>query len=133
MLQYKLKYKVTWGDTDAAGIVYFPNFYRWMNDATIELFNSIGFPFNQLFKENIGLPAVETHCEFKSPVFFEDNIEIITTVTEVRNKIIRFSYEMNRDDALLATGYAIRAWTTSEDGKLKAIEIPDEIRMSLLG
>ena len=133
MLQYKFKFKVTWGETDAAGIVYHPNFYRWMNDATMELFHSIGYPFNQLFKENIGLPAVETHCEFKSPVFFEDHIEIITTVTEVQNKVIRFSYEMKRDDALLATGYAIRAWTTSEDGKWKAIDIPIEIRKLLQG
>lgn len=31
-------FKVRWGDTDPAKIVFFPNFYRWMDEATHEFF-----------------------------------------------------------------------------------------------
>ena len=33
-------FKVRWGDTDAAGIVFYPNFYKWMDEATHEFLAS---------------------------------------------------------------------------------------------
>lgn len=125
-------YKVTWGDTDAAGFVFFPNFYKWMDTAGHEFFGSLGFPSSQLYKEDkIGLPLLETHCEFKSPAYFEDVIEIVTTVQEVGNKVIRLSHEFYRDETLLAKGYVVRAWTSFASQPLKAVRIPDQVRQAL--
>ena len=28
------RFKIRFGDTDAAGIVFYPNYYRWMDEAT---------------------------------------------------------------------------------------------------
>ena len=72
-MEYKVK--VHWGDTDAAGIVFYPNFHKWMDEATHEFFSSIGHPTDTLFKENIALPFLETHCDFKQPVVY--NVELI--------------------------------------------------------
>ena len=125
-------YKVTWGDTDAAGFVFFPNYYKWMDTAGHEFFGSLGFPSSQLYTEDkIGLPLLETHCEFKSPAYFEDVIEIVTTVLEVGNKVIRLSHEFYRDETLLAKGYVVRAWTSFASTPLKAVRIPDQVRQVL--
>jgi 4-hydroxybenzoyl-CoA thioesterase len=132
MYKTTYQYKVKWGDTDAAGIVYFPNFYKWIDQATHELFYSLGFPVSKLFGEQkIGLPLLETHCEFKTPAFFEDCLDIVTTVVEVRNKVIRFTHEFFRNETLIASGYSVRAWTSFE-GQPKAVPIPDHVRAKLI-
>ncbi|HBI04042.1 MAG TPA: acyl-CoA thioesterase [Paenibacillaceae bacterium] len=126
--------KVNWGDTDAAGIVFFPNFYKWIDTAGHEFFGSIGYPSSKLYtEEKIGLPLLETHCEFKSPAFFEDEIELVTKVLEVGNKVIRLSHEFYRGDTLLAKGYVVRAWTNFAVEPIKAVPIPDSIRQVLEG
>lgn len=132
MVQHSYLFKVTWGDTDAAGFVFFPNYYKWMDTAGHEFFGSLGFPSSQLYKEDkIGLPLLETHCEFKSPAYFEDVIEIVTTVVEVGNKVIRLSHDFYREDTLLAKGYVVRAWTDFASQPLKAVRIPDQVRQAL--
>jgi 4-hydroxybenzoyl-CoA thioesterase len=126
------EFKVRWGDTDAAGIVFYPNFYKWMNEATHEFFAKIGLPASTLFEEEqIAIPLLETHCEFKSPLLFEDIVNIRSSVVEVRNKVFKMSHQFYRGDQLIAEGYEVRAWTLFKD-KPKAQPIPDNIREKML-
>lgn len=121
-------YEVKWGDTDAAGIVFFPNFYKWMNEATHHFFKEIGYPCSKLFEtEKIGVPLLEAKCQFKTPLLFEDEVTVVSTVREIRNKVLIFDHSFVRDGVEVAVGYEIRAWTSFE-GKPKAVPIPDSIR-----
>jgi 4-hydroxybenzoyl-CoA thioesterase len=134
MYNYIYLYKVKWGDTDAAGIVYYPNFYKWMDQSTHELFGSLGFPSSKLFaEEKIGFPLLEAHCEFKSPALFEDTLRIVTSVKEIRNKVFKLVHEFYRGETLLANGYEVRAWTTFVLKKPKAVPIPENMRKLLEG
>ncbi|WP_026573056.1 acyl-CoA thioesterase [Bacillus sp. UNC438CL73TsuS30] len=128
--EYKLK--VRWGDTDAAGIVFYPNFYKWMDEATHEYFAEIGFPISSLIKDKqMNIPLLETHCQFKSPLFYEDEICITTTVELVKKKVFKATHLFTRGEQPIAEGYELRAWTSFENG-LKAIEIPDEIKQKMI-
>lgn len=125
-------FQVEWGDTDAAGIVFYPNFYKWMDNATHELFEMIGFPTNHLFaQEQVGLPILEAHCEFQRPAFFRQRIKVVTEVIELRDKVFRLNHTFWRDDAELARGYEVRAWTSFMSGKPKAVSIPEKVREAL--
>lgn len=130
--QYDFKFKVQWGDTDAAGIVFFPNFYKWMNESTHEIFAAIGFPVSKLIAEDkIGLPLLETHCNFRSPLYYEDKVVLHSTVEDVGNKVIRVNHQFYKDGQLVAEGYDVRAWTSFKE-KPKAEVIPEEVRKKLL-
>lgn len=125
-------FKVTWGDIDAAGIVFYPNFYKWMNEATHEFLGKIGWSVSALFeKERISVPLLETHCEFKSPLLFEDVVTIRSSVVEVRNKVFKMRHKFYRDEQLIAEGYEVRAWTLFKD-QPKAQPIPDNLREKML-
>ncbi|RAK14092.1 YbgC/YbaW family acyl-CoA thioester hydrolase, partial [Anoxybacillus vitaminiphilus] len=66
------RFKVNWGDTDAAGIVFYPNFYKWMDQATHHFFSKLGYPTSKMFTENhVSIPIVEAKCQFQSPLFFD--------------------------------------------------------------
>ncbi len=126
--------RVAWGDTDAAGIVFYPNFYIWMDRATHEFLDAIGINPAQLYEGGkVGLPLLETHCAFKSPVKFHELVRIRTSVAEVRAKVFKLTHDFYRGATLLASGYEVRAWVVFEGERLKASLIPDEIRAKLEG
>ena len=120
--------KVAFGDTDPAGIVFYPNFYRWMDQATHELLGSNVKLTSQLIKEGTGFPLVEAHCEFKSALYFDDIVEIHSSVEEVKNRVFKVRHNFVRDGKTVASGYETRVWVAMHEGNLKAIPIPDDIR-----
>lgn len=125
-------FKVRFGDTDAAGIVFFPNFYKWMDEASHEFFAKLGHPTSRLLSvEKVATPLLESKCEFKKPLFFEDEVVLRTEVLEIHNKVFKLAHTFYRGQTLIATGYTLRAWTLFED-RPKAIPIPDTIREQLV-
>ena len=66
IIKYKLK--VEWGDCDPYGIVFYPNFYKWMDNAQWNYFKKINQSISKLEKlYNIkGLPLLHTEANFLS-------------------------------------------------------------------
>jgi 4-hydroxybenzoyl-CoA thioesterase len=127
-MKNEYKKKIRFGETDAAGIVYYPNYYKMMDEATHEFFGAIGYSTSTLMKEkNISIPLLEAHCQFKSPLFFEDEIRITTTVEILKSKVFKATHVFTRGDQFIAEGYEVRAYASFENG-VKAIEIPEEIK-----
>lgn len=123
------KLKVYFGDTDAAGIVFYPNYYRWMDQATFELIEkAIMNPKELRTEKNITYPLLETGCKHFAPLFDGDIVEIHSHVSEIRNKVFKVQHEFKKNGEVIASGFEIHAWTSIKDGKLKAIPIPDDIR-----
>lgn len=131
-MTFHYQFQVRWGDTDAAGIVFYPNFYKWMNESTHDYFTAVGFPASKLFaEEQLGMPLLETHCVHKSPLFFEDKVVLHTSVEEVRTKVFKMSHRFFVEDRLVAEGYEVRAWALFKE-KPKAVPIPEELRQKML-
>ncbi|MFZ4451191.1 acyl-CoA thioesterase [Salibacterium aidingense] len=125
--------KVRWGDTDAAAIVFYPNFYKWMDEATHELLEKAGWPLSTLQKdENIILPLLEAFCQFKAPLMHEDRINIESEVTEAAAKVFTVRHTFFKEGNIGAEGYEKRAWTSIADTAPKAVPMPDSIRTLLL-
>ena len=91
-------FKVKWGDTDAAGIVFYPNFYKWMDEATHEFFAAIGLHTSTLYAEQqVSVPLLEANCQFKSPLFFEDHVTVRSTVVELHQKVFKISHRFFKE------------------------------------
>ncbi|WP_458413138.1 acyl-CoA thioesterase [Schinkia sp. CFF1] len=133
MKQHTYQFRVEWGDTDAAGIVFSPNFYKWMDQAVHYYFESIGFPIVKLVcDEKIGIPVIESKCNFQKPLYYADNVAIYTTILELRDKVITFGHEFFVDSNKIAEGYQIRALANISGGKAKAISIPKSINKAIV-
>jgi 4-hydroxybenzoyl-CoA thioesterase len=129
-MEYKVK--VHWGDTDPAGIVYYPNFYKWMDEATHELFSAIGHPTEELFNANIAFPLLETHCQFKRPVFYNTELVVKTEIEFIKEKVFKLVHQFYCDGQMTGEGYEVRAWSSTAGERLKAVPIPQEIKDKLL-
>jgi acyl-CoA thioester hydrolase len=68
------------------------------DEATWQLFLSLGLSRSRLVQDGTGMVAVEQHIEYKRELRAGDLISIRSTVLEVREKTIRFAHEMRNDE-----------------------------------
>jgi 4-hydroxybenzoyl-CoA thioesterase len=123
---------VQFGDCDPAGIVFFPNFSRWMDAASLNFFMQCGVPpWHELVNTTgiIGTPVLEIHTRFKKPATYGEAIAVHTQVEQWRDKVFVHRHEVRRGDDLLCTGHETRAFCVRDaDGRMRAIPIPPDIR-----
>ncbi len=124
---------VQFGDCDPAGIVFFPNFSKWMDAASLAFFMDCGVPpWRELVKTRgiVGTPLLEIHTKFYKPATYGETIEIHTHVEEWAAKTLRQKHVVKRDGTVLCEGTEVRAFVVHdpETGRLKAIPIPEDIK-----
>ncbi len=125
--------QVHFGDCDPAGIVFFPNFARWMDQASLAYFMAAGVPPWRelaLTRGIVGTPVLETHTRFIHPATYGETLEVHTSVTAWERKVFRHLHRVMRGDLLLCEGTEVRAFVTrhpDDPARLKAIAPPEDI------
>ena len=129
--------QVHFGDCDPAGIVFFPNFARWMDQASLAFFMAAGLPpWRELTASRgiVGTPVLETHTRFLNPATYGETLEVHTSVTAWERKVFRHRHRVMRADPqgplLLCEGAEVRAFVVrhpDDPSRLKAIPPPEDI------
>ncbi len=130
---------VQFGDCDPAGIVFFPNFSRWMDAASLSFFMQCGVPpWRELVKTRgiVGTPLLEINTRFINAVTYGQTILITTRIEEWRNKVFVQSHRVTRSSAageqLICEGRETRAFVKRDEAdpdRLRAIPVPEDIRL----
>lgn len=124
--------QVQFGDCDPAGIVFFPNFSRWMDAASLHFFRECGVPPWSQIKDPpgfVGTPLAEIHTRFLQPATYPDVLQIHTDIEEWRAKVFIQRHRVMRGDTLICEGRETRAFCArNAEGRLKALPVPEWIR-----
>jgi 4-hydroxybenzoyl-CoA thioesterase len=128
--------RVEFGDCDPAGIVWYPNFFGWMDAASRHFFAECGVPRWEETTKTLGVigtPLVDTKSRFVNTASYGDTLQIAVTVREWREKSFVQSYRVTRDDpqgeTLILEAEDVRIFGGKRpDGRLRALPIPPEIR-----
>lgn len=125
---------VHFGDCDPAGIVFFPNFSKWMDAASLHFFMTCGVPpWRELVKTTgiIGTPLLEINTQFKRPATYGETLQIHTSIQEWRDKVFIQKHDVKRGDDLLCVGLETRAFCIrppETPDRIKAIPVPADIK-----
>ena len=130
---------VTFGDCDPAGIVFFPNFSRWMDSASLAFFMQCGVPpWRELVKTRgiVGTPLLEINTKFTQAATYGESLTITTHVEEWRAKVFVQLHRITRARTdggtdLICEGREVRAFVTrdaSNADRLRAVPVPDDIK-----
>ena len=125
---------VQFGDCDPAGIVFFPNFSRWMDAASLSFFMQCGVPpWRDLVKTRgiVGTPLLEINTRFLKTVTYGERITIHTQVEEWRGKVFIQTHKVMRGDDLICEGREVRAFVkrdADDPDRLRAIPVPEDIQ-----
>ena len=123
--------QVQFGDCDPAGIVFFPNYSRWMDAASLHFFRECGVPdWRELERTRgiIGTPLMEIHTRFFLPATYGETLQIHTEVERWNTKAFVHHHRVMRDSTLLSEGRETRAFCARLEGRLRAVPVPDDIR-----
>jgi acyl-CoA thioester hydrolase len=125
--EYRLTRRVNFYETDAAGLVHFSWFFRYMEEAEHALWRAAGLSIHSSESE-IGFPRVSTSFEFHRPLRFEQEFEVWLRIAAMTSKTIRYSCLLSRNAEKVATGTLIIACVRHRPNHpMTAIEIPSEI------
>ena len=106
-MNYRFGIRVYYEDTDAAGIVYYANYFRFMERARTEWLRSLGYEQDDLRREH-GLVFVVRHVEadYLDPARFNDQLWVTCELIEHGRSALTMAQNVYRqeDDRLLCRG-----------------------------
>jgi 4-hydroxybenzoyl-CoA thioesterase len=128
---------IEFGDCDPAGIVFYPNYFRYFDAATARLLqNATGLKKADLIRKYgiAGIPMVDTGANFKLPCRFGDVVTIESRVVEFGRSSFRVEHRLFHEGGLAVEAHEKRVWAERDPDDPEQIRpkaIPDEVKAAL--
>ena len=100
-----VKRTVRFGETDAAGMVYFVELFRWCHETWEESLEKYGIVLQEIFPTNqiktsqldVALPVVHCEANYFQPLYVGDTINIELNPEKINDSsfVLRFKFQKN--------------------------------------
>lgn len=129
---HRTQIRVTYGDTDAMGIVYYANYLRWFEVARTEMMRDLGIAYKIMEAEGVFLPVSEVFCKYHRSAKYDDILIIETRIDFLKKVSLQFSYRILRaeDGAELVTGSTLHGFVNREG---KIVRAPESLAKIIQG
>lgn len=135
--EFKAVRRVEFSDTDMAGIMHYANFFRFMETVEHAFFRSMGFSiWMGEHVSQVGWPRVHAECDYRSPLRFEDEVEMHLIVREKRARSLSYQIRFRKLNAQppveVARGMLVVVCVRKDEhGVMQAAPIPEELAARL--
>lgn len=93
--------RVYYEDTDAAGIVYYANYFRFLERGRTEFLRAFGHDQHAMMKEGIAFAVRSASAEFLKPAKLDDLLTVETAIQSLGKAQLLFSQRIRRNEELL--------------------------------
>jgi len=118
MLKHISTIRVRYADTDKMQFVYNGKYLEYFEVGRTELLRSLGLPYSVVENNGYQLPVIEASVKYKSPAFYDDLLEIESTVTELPNPKFRIHYVIRKVESpnkeIVAEGFTDHLFIKTE-------------------
>ena len=122
---FELKVRVYYEDTDAQGVVYYANYFRFMERARTEWLEAMGVDHITLKnEENRILVVSEAHAKFLVPARLSDSLIVTASLQRLGRVTFEIEQKIYRDSTdgeLLIQGGVTAAYLSADTMKPKRI------------
>jgi YbgC/YbaW family acyl-CoA thioester hydrolase len=126
--EFTVTRRVQFYETDAAGIVHFSWYLRYLEEAEHAMWRAAGLSIAPAGSE-FGFPRVSVSSDYRAPLRFEDEFETTIRIIGMTDKSIRYAGVMKRGDTLVANlAMTIVCVTKAADDTLRAAPLPTAVR-----
>ena len=95
---FSIREYVRWGDVDAAGVICYGAYVRFIEIAETELFRAAGIPYGKVFEHyDCWLPRARLLCEFRKPAVLDEQLTVSVRVKRIGSSSITLEFVF--DDA----------------------------------
>ncbi len=131
-MENRWTFTVEWGDCDAAGIVFYPNYFRWFDAAFQKLLRRKGLSQRELGARYgiIGTGLIDTGARFKGPAAYGDEVELVTHIERFEPLTFTAAHTVFKGGRVIVEGFEKRAFLSAGEGegRLKALPVPEAFR-----
>jgi acyl-CoA thioester hydrolase len=128
---YRLRRRVQFHETDAAGIVHFSRYILYMEEAEHALWRSAGLSIAPR-DSPVAWPRTTVSFEYLRPLHFEEEVDVHVRIVDIADRTIRYSCELWRGDEKVASGSMTIACVTRKAGdRMRSAPIPEEVAARL--
>ena len=124
--EFKYITRIYYEDTDAAGVVYYANYLKFLERARSEAIYSLGLSNKKLLdKEGVIIIVKSCNIEYKKPAKFEDEIEIISKIHEVKISSFKMHQLIKRKSDIISVA-DVTLVTINDKGK--PVRVPNLLK-----
>ena len=124
--EFKYVTKIYYEDTDAGGVVYYANYLKFLERARSEVIYSLGLSNKEILeKEGVIIIVKTCNIEYKKPAKFEDEIEIISNIKEVKNSSFKMHQVIKKKFDIISEADVVLV-TVNKKGK--PVRIPSILK-----
>lgn len=109
-------HRVNYYETDKMKLTHHSNYIRFMEEARLDFFEQLGFPYNRFEDEGIISPVVNVGCNYIRTTTFPDVIEITVNVTAITAARLMLAYTMVSNGEIVCTAESTHCFL-NEKGK----------------
>ncbi len=113
--EFSIELRVYIEDTDAGGIVYYPNYLKYMERVRTEFLRSLDFPKAAFIADGFLLVVASVQIDYKASAKLDECIRITTYPEKVKRGSILMYQKVLKDGRLLAEGRVRIACITEQD------------------
>ena len=133
MKRFRQNITIMFSDCDTAQIVFYPNYFRWFDQATQRMFNEVDLKWSKMWPkyDMAGVPLVDVSAKFTGPAKMDEDIVLETWIDEWKGKIFIVRHDIIKDDKVIVEATEIRAWAIRDKDAANGIRagvIPDEVK-----
>ena len=101
-----MEIKIYYEDTDAGGVVYYANYFKYFERGRTELLRELGVDLAELRRGGAQFVVRTAAAEYLSPALYGDTLTLKTTVTDLTGATVTFEHGLWRkgEEKPLATG-----------------------------
>jgi acyl-CoA thioester hydrolase len=115
--EHRFALSVYFEDTDAYGIVYYANYLKFMERARSDMIRAVGVDQGaELRSSGSAYAVVEVDIRYRKPARLGDDIQVVSTVHQVRASSVHIQQRVMRGPELL-TDAAVTAAFLDRDGR----------------
>jgi len=126
--EFIYKVKIYYEDTDAGGIVYYANYFKFFERARTELIYTLGFNHKNLKEKDAQIIVRKFSITYKKPSFFEDELIVKTCIEEIKGaRIVMSQIALKNDDVVTEATVELACVDQSRKPK----QVPEELKKSI--
>ena len=121
--RFSFAIRVYYEDTDAAGVVYYANYLRFMERARTEWLESLGFPLAAFeAAHGVTFAVMRAEIDFLRPARLNDRLDVTVAPRALRGARLDVAQEVRRGDESLVRGLIVLACV--DVARLRPARIP---------
>lgn len=107
---FSTKITVRYQETDQMGVAHHSVYPIWFEQSRTEFIREYGFPYSKLESAGLYLPLIDVACKFKNFSRYEDELSVLTRISDVTKSRLSFMYEVIKGGLTIALGSTVHVY-----------------------